>query len=195
MKHHKIVFATNNTNKLNEVKALLPQIEILSLQDIGCFEDIPETANTLEGNAILKANFVTKKYCYDCFADDTGLEVEALNNTPGVFSARYAGKDADSEKNMAKLLLELNNKSNRSAQFKTVVALNLNKEQHLFEGICEGEILNKKQGEKGFGYDPIFKPSGFDTSFAQMNMEEKNTISHRGKAIKKLIEYLNVINS
>lgn len=195
MKHLKIVFATNNTNKLNEVRALLPQIEILSLQDIGCFEDIPETANTLEGNAILKANFVTKKYCYDCFADDTGLEVEALNNAPGVFSARYAGKDADSEKNMAKLLLELNNKSNRSAQFKTVVALNLNKEQHLFEGICEGEILNKKQGEKGFGYDPIFKPSGFDISFAQMNMEEKSTISHRGKAIKKLIEYLNVINS
>ena len=191
----KIVFATNNANKLKEVQQLVPSIEIVSLQEIGCFDDIPETANTLEGNAILKANYVTKNYGFDCFADDTGLEVEALNGAPGVYSARYAREDADSENNMQKLLSELKNKANRNAQFRTVIALNIEGEQHLFEGICKGEILTKKQGEKGFGYDPIFKPSGFTTSFAQMSMKEKGSISHRGKAIKKLIEYLNNSNS
>ena len=191
----KIVFATNNANKLKEVQQLLPSVEIISLQDIGCFEDIPETADTLEGNAILKANFVTKNYGFDCFADDTGLEVEALNGAPGVFSARYAGENADSEKNMQKLLSELKNKSNRNAKFKTIVALNLKENQYLFKGICKGEILTEKHGEKGFGYDPIFKPSSFNTSFAQMTLEEKGQISHRGKAIKKLIEYLNTLNS
>ncbi|PHR68766.1 MAG: non-canonical purine NTP pyrophosphatase [Lutibacter sp.] len=191
----KIVFATNNANKLKEVEALLPQIEILSLQDIECYKDIPETANTLEGNAILKANYVTKNYGFDCFADDTGLEVEALDGAPGVYSARYAGEDADSEKNMQKLLKTLKNNTNRKAQFRTVVALNLNGEQQLFEGNCEGEILTKKQGEKGFGYDPIFKPTGFKTSFAEMTLAEKGAISHRGKAIKKLIAFLSTYKS
>ncbi len=189
----KIVFATNNPNKLKEVRQLLPSIEIVSLQEIGCTEDIPETANTLEGNAIIKANYITKNYGFDCFADDTGLEVEALNGAPGVFSARYAGKDANSEKNMQKLLTELNDKLTKKAQFRTVVALNLKGKQHLFEGVCTGEILTKKHGEKGFGYDPIFKPTGFNQSFAQMTLEEKGTISHRGKAIKKLIDFLNII--
>ncbi len=191
----KIIFATNNANKLKEVQQLVPSVEIVSLQEIGCFDDIPETTNTLEGNAILKANYITKNYGFDCFADDTGLEVEALKGAPGVFSARYAGENADSEKNMQKLLSELKNNTNKNAQFRTVVALNLKGEQQLFEGICKGKILTNKQGSKGFGYDPIFKPTGFDTSFAQMTLEEKGSISHRGKAIKKLIEYLNAINS
>ncbi|MCF6279312.1 MAG: non-canonical purine NTP diphosphatase [Flavobacteriaceae bacterium] len=191
----KIVFATNNANKLKEVRQSLSSIEIISLQDIGCFDDIPETANTLEGNAILKANFVTKNYGCDCFADDTGLEVEALNGVPGVYSARYAGANSDSEKNMQKLLSELDSKTNRKAQFKTVVTLNLKGRQYLFEGICKGEILTEKYGKKGFGYDPIFKPTGFKKSFAQMTLEEKGSISHRGKAIKKLIEFLNQLKS
>ncbi len=191
----KIVFATNNPNKLKEVQQLLPSVEIVSLQEIGCFDDIPETSNTLEGNAIIKANFVTENYEFDCFADDTGLEVDALNGSPGVYSSRYAGEGSDSENNMRKLLTELKNKQSRKAQFRTVIALNLKGEQHLFEGICKGEILTEKQGKKGFGYDPIFKPSGFETSFAQMTMAEKGTISHRGKAIKKLIEFLNSINN
>ena len=186
----KIVFATNNANKLKEVQQLLPSVEIISLQEIDCFDDIPETAATLEGNAIIKANYITKNYGFDCFADDTGLEVEALNGAPGVYSARYAGENADSENNMQKLLSELKNNTNRKAQFRTVVALNLNGEQHLFEGACKGEILTEKHGEKGFGYDPVFQPNGFETSFAQMPMAEKGVISHRGKAIQKLIAFL-----
>lgn len=189
----KIVFATNNANKLKEVQQLLPSIEIVSLQDIGCYDDIPETAETLEGNAQIKANYVTEKYGYNCFSDDTGLEVESLNGAPGVYSARYAGKDADSENNMQKLLKELKNTPNRNAQFRTVVALNLKGEQHLFEGVCKGEILEEKYGEKGFGYDPVFKPSGYELSFAEMFMEDKGVISHRGKAFKKLIQFLNSI--
>jgi len=189
----KIVFATNNQNKLKEVQQLLPHIEIVSLQDIGCFEDIPETSNTLEGNAKLKADFVTKKYKLDCFADDTGLEVETLNGAPGVFSARYAGEPSSSEKNMDKLLDSLKNSTNRNAQFRTIIALNLGDNQFTFEGICEGEILEKRTGKKGFGYDPIFKPKDFDTSFAEMTMEEKGAISHRGLAIKKLIDFLQKI--
>jgi XTP/dITP diphosphohydrolase len=186
----KIVFATNNPNKLKEVKALLPSLKILSLQDIGCYDDIPETSETLEGNAKIKADYVTNRFGYNCFADDTGLEVKALHGAPGVYSARYAGEDADSEKNMHKLLTELKLKVSRSAQFRTVVALNLDKRQFQFEGICKGEILTEKHGQQGFGYDPIFKPSGFETSFAEMTMAEKGTISHRGKAIQQLIAFL-----
>ena len=188
----KLVFATNNLHKLKEVQEMLSNsIEVLSLKDIGCFEDIEETESTLEGNAKLKADYITKKYGFDCFADDTGLEVEALNGDPGVYSARYAGEHGNAEKNMEKLLIELKNKSNRKAKFKTIIALNLTNRQYLFEGICEGEILNKKTGVKGFGYDPIFKPSNALCSFAEMNSEEKNIISHRGIAIQKLVKFLN----
>jgi len=187
----KLVFATNNKNKLKEVQAMLTNFEIVSLANINCFEDIPETANTLEGNAIIKANFVTNSYSLNCFADDTGLEVEALNNEPGVFSARYAGEENNTEANIQKLLKELEDKSNRKAQFRTAIALNINEKQYIFEGICKGTILNQKQGESGFGYDPIFMPDGYNKSFAEMNMIEKGAISHRGKAIKKLVTFLN----
>lgn len=186
----KLVFATNNQHKLKEVQAMLTNFKIVSLAEINFFGEIPETAATLEGNAILKANYITKKYGLNCFADDTGLEVEALNNEPGVFSARYAGNENCSEKNMNKLLFELDNKTNRNAQFRTAIALNIHKKQYLFEGICKGKILKNKQGESGFGYDPIFKPKGYKKSFAEMDMEEKSTISHRGKAIEQLVEFL-----
>ena len=186
----KLVFATNNANKLAEVKAMLTNFEIVSLNDIGCFEDIPETAETLEGNAILKADYITKKYGLNCFADDTGLEVEALNMEPGVYSARYAGKERSSEANMQKLLSELENKESRSAQFRTAVALNLNGKQYVFEGTCKGEILKEKTGTAGFGYDPIFKPENYDQSFAEMSMEAKGKISHRGLAVQKLVDFL-----
>ena len=187
----KLVFATNNKNKLHEVQAMLTNFEIVSLADIGCFEDIPETADTLEGNSILKANFVTEKYGLNCFADDTGLEVKSLNNAPGVYSARYAGSENNSENNIQKLLTELKNKSDKSAQFRTAVTLNIEGKQFTFEGMCKGKILDKKQGEQGFGYDPIFMPEGFDKSFAEMNMTEKGSISHRGRAIQKLVTFLN----
>lgn len=187
----KLVFATNNKHKLEEVQAMLTNFEIVSLADINCFEDIPETADTLEGNAILKANFITEKYGLDCFADDTGLEVEALNNAPGVYSARYAGEDNNSEENIKKLLNNLKNSQNRKAQFKTAIALNIQGKQFIFEGICKGNILTEKQGNSGFGYDPIFMPEGFNRSFAEMNMTEKGSISHRGKAIEKLVTFLN----
>lgn len=187
----KLVFATNNKNKLEEVKAMLTNYEIVSLADIGCFDDIPETASTLEGNAILKADYITNKYGLNCFADDTGLEIEALNNAPGVYSARYSGEHGNSEKNMEKVLNELNSQSNRNAQFRTAIALNIEGKQFVFEGICKGEILKEKAGEHGFGYDPIFKPEGFSKSFAEMDMEQKGSISHRGKAIEKLVTFLN----
>ena len=188
----KLVFATNNLHKLKEVQEMLSDsIEVLSLKDIGCFEDVEETESTLEGNAKLKADYITEKYGFDCFADDTGLEVEALDGKPGVYSARYAGEHGNAEKNMEKLLNELQNKSNRKAKFRTIIALNLRNKQYLFEGICEGEILNEKTGVKGFGYDPIFKPSNASCSFAEMNSEEKNIISHRGIAIQKLVKFLN----
>lgn len=187
----KIVFATNNKNKILEVQQLLPStIEIISLESIGCFEEIPETADTIEGNAILKANYVSKKYGYDCFADDTGLEVDALNGEPGVYSARYAGEQKNSDDNMDKLLEALSDKSNRNAQFKTVIVLNLNGEQHLFTGIVCGEITLEKTGNQGFGYDPIFKPEGFRKTFAQLSLQEKGQISHRGKATEQLIAFL-----
>jgi len=187
----KLVFATNNLNKLKEVQEILSDsIEVLSLKDIGCFEDVEETEATLEGNARLKADHITKNYGYHCFADDTGLEVDALDGKPGVYSARYGGEHGNSEKNMQKLLKELHGKANRKAQFRTAVALNLENKQYLFEGICEGEILEKKTGTGGFGYDPIFKPTEASASFAEMNSEEKNKISHRGIAIQKLVDFL-----
>jgi len=190
----KLVFATNNLHKLKEVQEMLSNtIELLSLKDIGCFEDIKETESTLEGNAKLKADYITEKYGFDCFADDTGLEVEALDGNPGVYSARYAGEHGNAEKNMEKLLVELRSKLNRKAKFRTIIALNLNTKQYLFEGICEGEILNEKSGVKGFGYDPIFKPKNASCSFAEMNSEEKNIISHRGIAIQKLVNFLSLI--
>jgi len=186
-----IVFATNNINKIKEVQALLPKsIQIISLESIGCLEDIPETANTIEGNAIQKANYITQKYGYDCFADDTGLEVEALNGEPGVFSARYAGAQRNADDNMNLLLEKLQNQTNRKAQFKTVIVLNLKGKQHLFTGIAAGEITLEKIGNQGFGYDPIFQPEGFSETFAQLSLAQKGQISHRGKATQTLIAFL-----
>ena len=186
-----LVFASNNKNKILEIQSMLPEsIKILSLEDIGCIEDIPETAYTIDGNAILKANYVTQKYGFDCFADDTGLEVDSLDGEPGVFSARYAGEQRNADDNMNKLLDALSNKTNRKAQFKTVIALNLNGEQELFTGIVKGEITLEKTGNQGFGYDPIFQPEGFSETFAQLPLEMKNKIGHRGKATQLLIAFL-----
>jgi XTP/dITP diphosphohydrolase len=186
-----LVFASNNKNKILEIQSMLPEnIKILSLEDIGCVEDIPETADTIEGNAILKANYVTQKYGFDCFADDTGLEVDYLNGEPGVYSARYAGEQRNADDNMNKLLDALSNKTNRKAQFKTVIVLNLNGEQELFTGIARGEITLKKTGNQGFGYDPIFQAEGFSETFAQLPLEMKNKIGHRGKATQLLIDFL-----
>lgn len=186
-----LVFASNNKNKILEIQSILPDtIEILSLESIGCYEDIPETATTIEGNAILKANYVTQKYGYNCFADDTGLEVDSLNGEPGVYSARYAGEQRNSDDNMNKLLECLSDKSNRKAQFKTVIALNLNGKQHLFTGIARGEITLAKSGNQGFGYDPIFRPEEYQETFAELSLHIKNKISHRGKATQLLIDFL-----
>lgn len=188
----KIVFASNNKNKIKEIKNQLPsEIELISLEEIGCFEDIPETADTIEGNAILKANYVTEKYNFPCFADDTGLEIEALNNEPGVYSARYAGEHKNTNDNMNKVLDKLKNIENRKARFKTVIALNLNNEQHLFTGVVNGNIGTEKIGTDGFGYDPIFIPENHVITFAEMNLNQKNEISHRGRAVKQLIDFLN----
>lgn len=187
----KLVFATNNANKLKEVKALLPDhIELLSLQDIGCYEDIPETAETIEGNAFQKVDFVKKKFGYDCFADDTGLEVEALDGRPGVHSARYAGEDKSSEANIDKLMRELEGETNRKARFKTLIAMELEGKQYSFSGICDGNIIFERKGEQGFGYDPVFKPEGNSKTFAEMSLSEKAEFSHRARATRKLIEFL-----
>jgi len=187
----KIVFASNNKNKILEIQSMLPEsIQIVSLESIGCLEEIPETSETIEGNAILKANYVTQNYGFDCFADDTGLEVEALNGEPGVYSARYAGEQRNADDNMNKLLNELADKTNRTAQFKTVIALNVNGKQYLFEGIASGEIIKEKIGLGGFGYDPIFKPTNYKETFAELSLEVKNEISHRGKATKSLLDFL-----
>ncbi|MEO8933351.1 MAG: non-canonical purine NTP diphosphatase [Xanthomarina sp.] len=187
----KLVFATNNLNKLKEVKALIPEhYQLLSLQDIGCTEDVPETQQTIEGNAIQKAQYIKDHYGYDCFADDTGLEVEALNGDPGVYSARYGGPKRNANDNMNLLLENLKKHSNRKAQFKTVIALHLNGELKTFTGICEGEITKEKHGEQGFGYDPIFKAKGYIKTFAEISLNEKNVIGHRGKAVKQLVNYL-----
>jgi len=188
----KLVFATNNQNKINEIQGLIPQhVKLLSLKDIDCLEDIPETQLTIEGNAKQKSAYVKEKYGYDCFADDTGLEVLSLNNEPGVFSARYAGEQRDANDNMDLLLKNLETKFNREAQFKTVISLEFNGQNKLFTGICKGDIMTEKVGEKGFGYDPIFKPQGYAQTFAEMDLDLKNKIGHRGKAVLQLVNYLN----
>lgn len=187
----KLVFATNNLHKLTEIKAILgEQIDILSLNDINCHVDIPETADTLEGNAKMKAEYIYQHYHLDCFADDTGLEVRALNGAPGVFSARYAGEGHDSQENMKKLLEHLKGKTNREAQFRTAICLIENGEEHLFEGLVKGKIIEEKRGEAGFGYDPVFVPDGYDKTFAELGEDIKNQISHRARAVKKLCDYL-----
>ena len=188
----KLVFATNNIHKLKEVQDLLPKgIQILTLNDIGCVEDIEETEQTLEGNAKIKSDHVKIRYGFDCFADDTGLEVEALNGAPGVYSARYAGEEATFDDNVQKLLKAMTGMANRKARFRTVISLVLNGEQLFFEGICDGRIEASSSGTKGFGYDPIFKPTGYDQTFAEMDMATKGRISHRGLAVQKLVSYLN----
>lgn len=190
----KFVFATNNAHKLEEVKALLSdKIELLSMKDIKCSADIPETETTLEGNALLKARYIYEKYHINCFADDTGLEVEALNGAPGVYSARYAGEEHNSEANMKKLLHELEGVENRKAQFRTIFALIIEGKEHLFEGIVKGEIIKQRKGNAGFGYDPIFVPEGYTQTFAEMGSEEKNKISHRAKAVGKLCKFLHTL--
>ena len=187
----KLVFATNNRHKLQEVRDIVgDRVEVLSLADIDCHDDIPETADTLQGNALIKARHIYEKYGLDCFADDTGLEVEALGGAPGVYSARYAGEDCDSEANMRKLLENLTGKSNRSAQFRTVIALIINGEEILFNGIVKGTIATEKKGDSGFGYDPVFIPEGHSDSFAQMGSEMKNSMSHRFRATQQLGDYL-----
>ena len=186
-----LVFATNNAHKLRELREIAgDKFTILSLKDINCNDDIPETADTLQGNALIKARHIYNKYNVSCFADDTGLEVEALGGAPGVLSARYAGDGHDSEANMQKLLQNLTGESNRNAQFRTVIALIIDGEEILFDGIVKGVITDKKMGDSGFGYDPIFIPEGYNESFAQMSSEEKNSISHRYRATKKLNDYL-----
>ncbi|MDG1475819.1 MAG: non-canonical purine NTP diphosphatase [Vicingaceae bacterium] len=186
-----LVFATNNKNKIKEINNLIGNsIELLSLEDINCLEDIPETSDTIAGNALQKAQYVFDKYGYNCFADDTGLEIESLNNEPGIYSARYAGPQRNSNDNMDKVLAGLKNKENRNAHFKTVIALIIDGKETLFEGIAKGEITESKSGSEGFGYDPIFKPQGYEITFSEMNLDEKNKISHRAKAMKQLVNYL-----
>ena len=188
----KLVFATNNSNKIKEVSNLISnQIEIMSLKDIGCKEDIVESENTIIDNAILKANYIKNNYGYDCFADDTGLEVDFLNGKPGVYSKRFAGENSTDELNMKKLLECMKESNNRNARFRTVIALNINNQVITFTGVCEGEILKQRRGNNGFGYDPIFLPKGYNNSFGEMSIIEKNEIAHRSKAVKKLINYLN----
>jgi XTP/dITP diphosphohydrolase len=186
-----LIFATSNSNKLKEIKNLLPkEICINDLNSLNFFEEIPENENSIEKNAEFKANFIHSKYNINVFADDTGLEVGVLNGKPGVYSARYAGEDCDSNKNMEKLLKKLINKKNRKARFKTVIALVLNNKLHHFEGIVNGTIVHSKKGDKGFGYDPIFVPEGYKKSFAELSLNEKNEISHRSIAVKKLINFI-----
>ena len=188
----KICFATNNKKKIEEVKAALgPEFELVSLEEIGCLEELPETGDTLDHNAFQKARYVKTHFEVDCFADDTGLEVEALDGAPGVYSGRFAGEPRSDERNIDLLLEKMEGKTNRKARFRTVIALILEGKEYQFEGIAEGEILNKRVGEKGFGYDPVFKPTGFDRTFAELSLEEKNKISHRGKAVSSLIDFLN----
>ena len=191
-----IVFATGNQNKIREVQKMLPaNMRILSLEDIGCLGDIPETSPTIEGNALQKAQYVVDLFEKDCFSEDTGLEIMALDGRPGVYSARYAGPQRDPQDNMDKVLEELKEKTDRSARFKTVVALYLNGQMHTFEGIVEGTIRTSRSGTGGFGYDPIFQPDGYSVTFAEMSDQEKNKISHRGRAIRKLLDFLNQLPS
>lgn len=190
----KLVFATNNQNKLKEVRKALPNLEIVSLKEIECFEELAEEQDTLQGNAQQKAEYVYKTYGVPCFADDTGLLINALDGAPGVYSARYAGPKCDSEDNMDLVLKNLEGIKDRKAQFKTVICLFNDDGPSFFEGEAEGEILTERTGADGFGYDPIFKPSGYDLSFAQMNIDDKNAISHRGRAVKKFIKFLSTAN-
>lgn len=186
-----LVFATNNQHKLEELQALLDnKIKLLSLKDIGCNDDIPEDHPTLEGNASQKAFYVFNKFGYNCFADDTGLEIDALNGEPGVYSARYAGEEKSAEANMNKVLDNLTKIKNRNARFRTVISLVINGAEEQFQGVVEGEIISEKRGGSGFGYDPIFQPTGFSETFAEMNLKDKNKISHRGRAVEKLVNYL-----
>ena len=188
----KLVFATQNENKAQEIQSLLPEyFKIITLKDIRCFDEIPETAETLEGNSLLKASFISETYNLNCFADDTGLEIEALDNRPGVYSARYAGPEKSAAANINKVLLELEGKTARNAQFRTLITLILNKSTFSFEGIVRGEIISEKRGENGFGYDPIFVPEGEIKTFAEMSLEEKNKHSHRARAFQKMIDFLN----
>ena len=190
--NRRIVFATNNVHKLQEIRAMIPEgIKLLSLADIGCHADIPETADTLEGNALIKARYVAEHYGMDCFADDTGLEVETLGGAPGVHTARYAGEAHDTEANIDKLLAELADKDNRKARFRTAIAFIVQQEEHLFEGILEGEIAPVRRGMDGFGYDPVFIPEGTGKTFAELGSDIKNRISHRALAVNQLIEYIN----
>lgn len=187
----KLVFATNNKHKLQELQAILGiDIQLLSLKDIGCNEEIPEEKPTLEGNARQKAMHVYENYGYSCFADDTGLEIEALNGEPGVFSARYAGEEKDANANMNKVLGKMVKINNRKARFRTVISLVIDGHEEQFEGIVNGEIIKEKRGGEGFGYDPIFLPDGYEQTFAEMELSEKNKISHRGRAVQKLVQYL-----
>lgn len=189
--HKKLVFATNNLHKLKEVSAILKdKIEILSLNDINCHTDIPETSETLEGNAFLKSQFIYNNYGLNCFADDTGLEVEALNGKPGVYSARYAGDNHNSEANMLKLLHDMKGIENRKAQFRTAISLIIDKTEYMFEGVIKGIIITEKRGLSGFGYDPIFIPEGYSETFAELGDEIKNKISHRAQAVNKLCKFL-----
>jgi len=187
----KLVFATNNQHKLDELQAILGnRFQLLSLKDIGCNKEIPEEQPTLEGNASQKSHFIYEKYGYSCFADDTGLEIEGLNGEPGVYSARYAGEEKNANANMDKVLTKMTKIKNRNARFRTVISLIINGNEIQFEGSVEGEILTKKRGNSGFGYDPIFRPKGFQQTFAEMNLTDKNKISHRGRAVEKLVQYL-----
>jgi|TARA_B100001093_G_scaffold88259_1_gene80266 XTP/dITP diphosphohydrolase len=190
MKVKKIVFATGNPNKLKEIKSAINSFEIVGLKDLGITDDIPETGDTLKKNALQKAKYVYDKTGFDCFSDDTGLEIEALDYRPGVYSAMYAGPDCNAENNMRKVLEELGEIPNRTAQFKTVIALILQRREYFFEGVIKGEVLKQKTGKDGFGYDPIFRPLGYKESFAEMSIAQKNEISHRGLAVKKLIKFL-----
>ena len=186
----KLIFATHNPNKLIEIKSAVNSFEVVGLKEIGIYDDISETGTTLEENALIKSQYIYQKTGLSCFADDTGLEVEALGGRPGVYSARYAGEQATSEDNMQKLLFEMDGQKNRNSRFRTVISLILDGEEYFFEGKVVGEILHQKTGIDGFGYDPIFKPTGYDQSFAEMTMKQKNEISHRGVAVKKLIHFL-----
>ena len=190
----KLCLATNNAHKVEELQALLGEkIQLQTLHEIGCFDDIPETANTFEGNSLQKAMYIWERFQIDCIADDSGLEVDALNGEPGVFSARYAGEHGNHSKNIDKLLETLKGVENREAQFRSVITLLINGESQFFEGIVRGKIKQERHGEKGFGYDPIFIPEGYDRTFAEMTMKEKNPISHRGIAVAKMIEFLEKI--
>ncbi|MBD3636832.1 MAG: non-canonical purine NTP diphosphatase [Crocinitomicaceae bacterium] len=191
----KLIFATQNQHKAKEIQQMMPVgIEIKTLRDIGCHEDIPETADTLEGNAAMKAQYVVDHYKVNCFADDTGLEIDSLNGEPGVYSARYAGEEKNAENNMDLVLKKLNGVQNRKARFRTVISLMLDGEEHQFEGIVNGTIRQERSGTEGFGYDPIFQPDGYTQTFSEMSMEEKNKISHRGRAIQKLVKYLSSLS-